>query len=137
MSPLDLFQEVESFSWPSSSENHCLGTATAAERVKRYLDAVQAQSLAQAATLAAQAQTVPPGATFDPINGIDAVAAESCLSLSITRTTATNQVVNAIEICQDLPAIWQLVYQGTFDWRAAVSVNTQMRNRLTPGSPAW
>ncbi|WP_285601921.1 hypothetical protein, partial [Kineosporia sp. NBRC 101731] len=71
------------------------------------------------------------------VDGIELTGSEIALSLGLGRGAAMNRVGDSIQVCEDLPAILALVRAGSLDWRTAVAVNTQMRNALQPGTPAW
>ncbi|WP_285601904.1 DUF222 domain-containing protein, partial [Kineosporia sp. NBRC 101731] len=95
----------------------------------------QAECLHRAAILAAR--STPSNASYDALDGIELVGSEIALNLGLSTREAMERVGNAIEICEGLPLILALVRDGNLDWRAAVSVNTQMRIALQPGTPAW
>ncbi|MBT0770689.1 DUF222 domain-containing protein [Kineosporia sp. J2-2] len=133
----ELLSAVQDMPADQASENRCLGVVVASEKLIRQLNALQARHLNQAARLAAQAQSVPADATCDPIDGIASVASELSLALGWARKTATDRVGNSVLLSQELPDILALVEEGELDFQAAVSVHTQMRNCLEPGTALW
>ncbi|MCD5352825.1 DUF222 domain-containing protein [Kineosporia mesophila] len=135
LSALELHQAIKSSSWSTGSESVCLGSVAASERIKRNLDATQAECLHRAVILAAR--STPSNTSYDALDGIELVGSEIALNLGLSNRDAMERVGDSIEICEDLPLILALVREGNLDWRAAVSVNTQMRIALQPGTPAW
>ncbi|WP_285601920.1 hypothetical protein, partial [Kineosporia sp. NBRC 101731] len=62
----------------------------AAERIKRYLDASQAEWLTRAADLAARSMT--SSGSYDAVDGIELTGSEIALSLGLGRGAAMNRV---------------------------------------------
>jgi len=136
ISLVELLDLVERSDPRTASEERCLGVVAAGERIIRWLHAIQSRFLNRAADRAA-AVVAGTGAGYDAIDEVESVSTELAVAVGLSRRSATDRVGDSVLLCRELPAILELVEQGRLEWRTAVSVHTQMRSCLQPGTAQW
>jgi hypothetical protein len=135
-SPMDALAAIESLDLGSADENACLGAAVVSARLVRRLQAVQAMALARACDRA-ESGRARAGAAYEVIDGIDLVAAEAGLALTLSKGEAAGLVEDAVQVTRDLPRLTALAHEGGLDWALAAKTHHRLSRALQPGTPAW
>ena len=128
-SPLEALAAIESLTLDEAEENACLGMAVACARLIRRLQAAQGQALARACGLAESSRT-PAGAPYEVIDGVELVAAEAGLALTLSRGEASALVEDAVQVTTDLPRLAALAHEGRLDWALAAKTHHRMSREL-------
>jgi hypothetical protein len=130
--PARLLTLIQDYDPATAGADESLGAIAACEQVIRYLGARQVHFTAAAAR-ASHPETLLRGA----VTGSEATAAELAAMLALTRNQAQQRVNTAEELLSDSPKLLALVEAGKLDLYRASTIDSLLRETLTPGTWEW